>query len=194
MQGLNYAFEILRLAKRELDDRRKKLLPPESRRVPSEYSILKYCADRPGDSIIPILERIEKTFSSRQWPTEKDLGDLFASHTQFIGLDQYSLPAQRVVVTGLNFESRSDNISRIRNVFIADAIDTHINNIGSARSNLGLALERLALNLHGDQVDSLIRWRRAGEWLLDFFQHIPLGAIYMMGKQTVLYVMRPRPI
>lgn len=136
-----------------------------------------------------LLQRIEKTFQPEQWPGPEHTIDLLAFPTQFSGLEQYSLPAERVVVASQRVDLRDDNVSRIRNMFIADAIDIDINHAGTVRSYLQLALRNLAHGLHGEHLDRLVRRRYAGEWLLNFFQqHIPLGAICMMGKQTVTYV------
>lgn len=104
--------------------------------------------------------------------------------TIFSGLERYSLPAERVVVASLQSDLCNDNISRIRNVVIADAIEVDINNTGTVRSHLQSVLGKLADSLPSERLNHLIRCRNAGEWLLDFFQQVPLGAIYMMGKQS----------
>ena len=77
---------------------------------------------------------------------------------------------------------------------IADAIDTYINSTGSVRTELQPALEHLAGNFHSKHLNSLNSWRKAGEWLIDFFQRVPLGAICMMDQQTILYVMHSHPV
>lgn len=127
--------------------------------------------------------------SSGNWLRLADARDLLTRPTQFSGLEEYRLPAQRVLAAAVQLESRNVHISRIRSIVIADAIDTHINSTGSARMNLQLALEHLARGFRHEDLKSLISWRKAGEWLLDFFQQIPLGAICMMDRQTSLYVM-----
>jgi len=116
------------------------------------------------------------------------------SPTKFSGLQEYRLPAQRVLAAAVQLESRNAHISRIRSVVIADAVETHINSTGSARINLRLALEHLAPDFPRKDLKSLTSWRRAGEWLLNFFQHVPLGAICMMDQLNSLYVMHSHPI
>lgn len=136
--------------------------------------------------------RIENALSSERWPQLADLESLFSSPTQFSGLQQYRLPVERVIAAASQLESRSAHIARIRNIVIADAIDTHINNTGSVRSDLQQALKDLAHD--SIELKFVTRWRLAGEWLLDFFQNIPLGAIFMMGNQTILYVIYSRHV
>lgn len=147
-------------------------------------SIVSYCEKKPTNSIVTLLERLEKTFRPEQWPEKKYSIDLLDFSTHFSGLERYSLPAERVVVVSLKLDLCNDNVSRIRNVFIADAIDIDINNTGTVRSYLQSVLRNLADSLSSERLNHLIRCRNAGEWLLDFFQQVPLGAIYMMGKQT----------
>ncbi|KAM0714513.1 hypothetical protein Q7P37_009808 [Cladosporium fusiforme] len=186
-RDVEMAIDILAAANKELKAMLKTMRPPKDREAPKENSILKYY---PNGSVSSReskdrLRRIESSLSSKQWPELVEIESLFASPTQFKGLERYSLPAERVVAAASQFESRNANILRIRNIVIADAIDNYINNAGSVRSNLKQALEHLAPET--EQRKSLTGWRKSGEWLLQFFQIIPLGAIYMMGKQTSIW-------
>jgi hypothetical protein len=149
-----------------------------------------YLNNLPANSIVTALERLERTFEPKRWPQLKSVEDILSLRTQFPELKRYNLPAQRVVVAALHLESRNNCISRIRNVFIADAINTSVNCNGSALSSLQPALKQLADDLNEDDLKTLTKWRNAREWLLDFFQHIPLGAICIMDKQTAMYVLR----
>jgi hypothetical protein len=191
-QELNCAIKLLKLAKRTLEDRLGAMRSLENRRVPQENHIVNYLHEWPADSIMKTLERVEKTFRPERWPRLESVEDMLSLRTQFPGLEQYNLPAQRVVIAALQLESRNNCISRIRNVFIADAIDTSVNENGFPQSSLQPALEQLANDLNEDDLSTLKQWRKSGEWLLDFFQHIPLGAICMMDKQTTMYVLHRR--
>lgn len=181
-------LDVLTHAKRRLEGRLRELQPAKRRRKEEKNSILKYCQPNPAPTVIKICRRLEQSLGPERWPQLSEVGDLLASPTRFAGLQQCSLPAQRVVLAALLLESRNAHISRIRSVVIADAIDTYINNTGSARTELQSALRHLAGESNVKHLKSLGRWRETGEWLIDFFQHIPLGAIFMMDGQTTMYV------
>lgn len=134
-----------------------------------------------------LIRRVERAFSPERWAQVVDLKDVFASPTQNSIVQAYHLPAQRVVVAALHLEVRNAHVSRIRNIVVADAVDTYVNNTGPVRMELQSAIKFLAGDSDSKHLNSVKSWRDAGEWLLDFFQCIPLGAIYMMHEQSIVY-------
>lgn len=194
MQELREALDFLEGVTRGLRSKLENLRPPKKRRVQKEYSILSCCQTTPADRTKAAFGKLEKSFSSDRWPQLAELRNLLASPAQLPGLQNYSLPAQRVIAAALQLESRNAHISRIRNLVIADVIDTYINDTGSVRTQLQPALKHLAGALYSEHRESLNRWRKAGEWLTEYFQRIPLGAIFLMDQQTIVYVMHGHPV